>query len=204
MTIFQKRLKVLRTERSLTQGELGKVMNLSTSGISNYENGYSTPDFEMLKKLADYFEVSVDYLMGASNMRQSPEGVTRIGVVGKIEAGIPMEAIQEYIDWEEIPESLAKTGEFFALQIQGHSMEPKMSPGDVVIVRRQECVENGEIAIVMVNGNDATIKRVKYTDSGIMLIPSNPTYEPIFYTPEQVEELPVKILGKVVELRAKF
>ena len=188
----------------MTQEELGKAMNLSKSSISNYETGFNTPDINMVRTLADYFHVSIDFLAGESNFKKYPSEVTRIGVIGKIEAGIPMEAIQEYIDWEEIPESLANTGEFFALQIQGHSMEPKMSPGDVVIVRRQEYVENGEIAIVMVNGNDATIKRVKYTDSGIMLIPSNPTYEPIFYTPEQVEELPVKILGKVVELRAKF
>lgn len=204
MNKFGKRLKMLRTERRMTQEELGKAMNLSKSSISNYETGFNTPDINMVRTLADYFNVSIDFLAGESNFKKYPSEVTRIGVIGKIEAGIPMEAIQEYIDWEEIPESLANTGEFFALQIQGHSMEPKMSPGDVVIVRKQEYVENGEIAIVMVNGNDATIKRVRCTDSGIMLIPSNPTYEPIFYTPEQVEELPVKILGKVVELRAKF
>ena len=83
-------------------------------------------------------------------------------------------------------------------------MEPKISEGDVVIVRKQPDVESGEIAIVLVNGDEATIKKVQKFNGGINLIPSNSAYDVMTYTNEQIEKLPVRILGKVVELRAKF
>ena len=105
---------------------------------------------------------------------------------------------------EEISEDMARQGEFFALQIKGDSMEPKISDGDVVIVRKQPDVESGEIAIVLVNGDEATIKKVQKFTGGINLVPSNPVYEVKTFTNEQIEALPVQILGKVVELRAKF
>ena len=83
-------------------------------------------------------------------------------------------------------------------------MEPKISDGDVVIVRRQPDVDSGDIAVVLVNGNDATVKRIKKSPQGVTLIPSNPAYEPMYYSNEEIESLPVTILGKVVELRAKL
>ena len=83
-------------------------------------------------------------------------------------------------------------------------MEPKISEGDVVIVRKQEAVENGELAVVLVNGNDATVKRFYMNESGVTLISSNPTYPPFIYSKKEVAELPVCVIGKVVELRAKF
>lgn len=95
-------------------------------------------------------------------------------------------------------------GEYFALQIRGNSMEPKFSAGDVVIVRKQSDVNSGDIAVVLVNGDDATIKKIKKRPDGVMLIPNNPEFEPMFYSNQEIEELPVVVLGKVVELRAKF
>ncbi|HHY70468.1 MAG TPA: helix-turn-helix domain-containing protein [Thermoanaerobacterales bacterium] len=188
----------------MTQSEVASRIHVGKTSISHYENGLTVPDVNALSILADLYGVSLDYITGKSNIRSSAEKARRIGVIGRIEAGIPIEAIEDFIDWEDIPESMANTGEFFALQVEGHSMEPKMSPGDVLIVRRQCKVENGEIAIVMVNGDDATVKKVKYNDKGIMLTPTNPLYEPFFFSVEEVEELPVTILGKVVELRAKL
>ena len=94
--------------------------------------------------------------------------------------------------------------EYFALQVKGSSMEPRMRNGDVVIVRKQSDVSHDDTAIVLVNGNEATIKRVLKSEAGIMLAPNNPAYEPKFYSNKEIEELPVVILGKVVELRAKF
>ena len=134
--------------------------------------------------------------------RDTPNTV--IPVLGKVVAGIPLDAIEDIIDYEEIPLSMAKSGEFFALQIKGDSMEPKFSEGDVVIVRKQDDVDSGSIAIILVNGNEATIKRVKKFDGGINLVPTNPAYDVLTYTNEQIENLPVRIIGKVVELRAKF
>ena len=129
---------------------------------------------------------------------------TRIPVLGKVIAGIPLDAVEEIIDYEEIPIEMAKNGEYFALQIKGDSMEPKFSAGDVVIVRKQEDVDNGDIAIVLVNGNEATVKKIRKFDGGINLIPTNSNYDVLTYTNAQIEQLPVRIIGKVVELRAKF
>ena len=99
---------------------------------------------------------------------------------------------------------MARTGEFFGLKIKGHSMEPRICDGDVVIVRQQSDVEDGDIAIVLVNGDEGTCKRIKRYQDSLALLPLNPTYEPMVYTKKQVADLPVKIIGKVVELRGKF
>ena len=127
-----------------------------------------------------------------------------INVLGRVAAGIPINAITEIIDTEEISEDMAKTGDFFALQIKGDSMEPRIYDGDVVIVRQQEDADSGDIVIAMVNGYDATCKRlVKYATS-IALVSLNSKYEPMMFTMEEVESKPVRIIGKVVELRGKF
>lgn len=196
--MFSDKLKELRQARGITQKQLAEWSGLGRSQISNYENGLRTPDWETQEILADFFNVRLDYLMD----RDTPN--TRIPVLGKVIAGIPLDAVEEIIDYEEIPIEMAKNGEYFALQIKGDSMEPKFSAGDVVIVRKQEDVDNGDIAIVLVNGNEATIKKIRKFDGGINLIPTNSNYDVITYTNAQIEQLPVRIIGKVVELRAKF
>lgn len=129
----------------------------------------------------------------------------RIPILGKVVAGIPVEAITDIEDWEEIPQSMAKTGEYFALKIAGKSMEPRMMDGDVVIVRRQPDVDSGDIAVVLVNGNDATVKQISKSDAGLTLIGWNPSvYTPRTYNKKECKELPVTILGKVVEIRGKL
>ena len=128
----------------------------------------------------------------------------KIPVLGDVAAGIPIEAVENIVDYEEIDQAMAANGEHFGLRLKGDSMEPRMREGDVVIVRKQEDVENGDVAVVLVNGDSATVKRVKKGPSGISLIPNNPAYDPMFYTNDEIISLPVRILGKVVELRAKF
>ena len=99
---------------------------------------------------------------------------------------------------------MAKDGEFFGLQIKGDSMEPRICEGDVVIVRKQDDAESGDLVIAMINGDEATCKRLmKYSD-GIRLMPSNPTYEPLYFSDKEIEEKPVKIIGRVVENRQKY
>ena len=124
--------------------------------------------------------------------------------MGTVQAGLPSTAAENIIDYEEIDEALASTGEFFALQVRGDSMEPKFSQGDVVIVRKQDDADSGDIVVALVNGDEATIKRLKKRPEGILLIANNPTYEPMFFSNREIRELPVRVIGKVVELRAKF
>lgn len=201
--MFNERLKTLRIQRKMTQSELAKKIYISQPAYSKYEVGTASPNPETLSKIADALDVSVDYLLGSDSQPARP-GYIRIPVLGRVAAGIPIDAIEEVIDWEDISAEAAGDGEYFGLQIKGHSMEPKISDGDVVIVRHQPDVDSGDIAVVLVNGDDATVKRIKKSPQGVTLIPSNPAYEPMYYSNEEIESLPVQILGRVVELRAKF
>lgn len=220
MPKFNERLKVLRTERDLSQQALANMIKISKSSINMYERGEREPSLEMLENLADFFNVDLDYLLGKSEHRnknawlfeQSLSDVeftpkskgVKIPVLGNVAAGVPLGAVTDILDYEEISEDMAKTGEFFALRIKGDSMEPKISDGDVVVVRQQQNVESGQIAIVLVNGDDATCKKFIKHDTGISLVSLNPSFPPMFYTADEVEKKPVRIIGRVVELRAKF
>lgn len=204
-----KRIKHLREKKGYTQAEFGKLLGLSDKAVSTWENDTKTPRMSTLHKMAEIFCVSTSYLVGEREPKNN-KGAVKIPVLGNVAAGTPITAVEEYIDiadsdtWEEIPEALANTGEFFALRINGDSMEPKMSIGDIVIVRQQPDINSGEIGIVMVGDGEATCKKIKKRPDGIMLISTNPKYEPMYFNNEQIEELPISIIGKVIELRAKF
>lgn len=130
----------------------------------------------------------------------------RIPVLGSIPAGIPVELIQDIIDYEDISEEMLKGGkEYFALKVKGTSMWPKYLDGDTIIVLKQDDCESGQDAIVMVNGNDGTFKRVIKKETGITLEPINQQeYNSVSYSNEDIEKLPIKILGVVKEIRRKI
>lgn len=195
------RLRELRKAHRMTQTEVAKIVGIGQSGYSFWESGRSKIDDASLQKLANYYSVTVDYLLGADvNM---PTGV-RIPVLGNVAAGIPIEAITDIVDYEEIDAALAATGDFFGLRIKEGSMEPRMREGDVVIVRKQDTAETGDTVVVLVNGDSATVKKIKIAPEGITLVPNNPTYDIQFYSAADVERLPVRVIGRVVELRAKY
>ena len=196
-------IKYYRIKAGLTQEELGKKLGLQKSAIAKYESGrVENIKRSVLDKMADVLGCSPLDLLGIDAPAPHP---VRIPVYGRVAAGIPMEAIQEIIDWEEIASAMASDGEYFALQIHGDSMEPKISNGDVVIVRKQETADDGDLVIALVNGNDAVCKRLKKYDNGTLaLISTNPAYDPMYFTKGEIDNTPVRILGKVKELRAKF
>lgn len=199
------RITKLRKERNLQQKEVAEAIGMNRIILNRIELGKRPLRDDEAVALADFFHVTTDYLLkGVTPPSNSKKGV-RIPVLGRVVAGIPIEAVEEILDYEEITPELAATGDFFALQVKGDSMLPKLEEGDVVIVKKQADVETGEIAIVLVNGDEATIKQVKKVDGGIMLYGFNPdVYEPHFYSNQQIEELPVRILGKVIESRRSW
>lgn len=215
---FNTVLRELRKKKQLTQAELAKLTGLTVSAISMYENGNREPNFETLEVFADFFNVDMNFLL--DKKRASPAApqdapaplssdrrkIARIPVLGRVAAGIPIEAIENIEDYEERYISvLEDPHDYFALRIVGHSMEPRIWDGDVVIVHKQDDVDSGQIAVVLVNGDDATVKQLKKSSSGITLIGLNPTvYSPHFYTADEVISLPVRILGLVVEVRGKI
>lgn len=202
--MFGERIKELRKRYKMTQKQLAEKLFIDQTAVSYWESGKTKPDFEKQQLLADLFNVSVDYLLGRDTVQTNRQKGIMVPVLGKVVAGIPLDAVEEILDYEEISKDMAKQGEHFALQIKGNSMEPKFSEGDVVIVRKQPDVDTGDIAVVLVNGNEATVKKIKKRPDGVMLVPTNPEYEVMFYNNAEIQSLPVTILGKVVELRAKF
>ena len=208
---FRTRLKQLRNEKKINQRELANFLKVAPSTISMYESGQREPNFEVLESLADFFNVDLNYLLGKSDKttklmlenEQKPQGL-KIPVLGTVAAGIPISAVEDILDYEEVPQSWENQGEFFGLRIKGDSMEPRMESGDVVIVKQQSDANSGDTVIALVNGDDATCKRLEKTENGIMLVSTNPKYPPMFYSNEEIITKPVVILGKVVELRQKY
>jgi len=187
-------------------------IKFSKSHLSQYVNGKSNPDNEKIFLLSKVFGVTEAWLLGYNVPRyerientgpQTPQGL-KIPVLGTVAAGIPISAVEEILDYEEVPQSWKNQGEFFGLRIKGDSMKPDINDGDTVIVRQQSTANNGDVVIALVNGDDATCKKFEKLDNGIMLISNNSEYSPMYFSNEEVVTKPVVILGRVVELRRKF
>ena len=195
-------IKMLRTRSGYTQEQLGKLIGVQRAAVQKWECGsVCNLRHETINRLSEIFNVSPSTFFEVEN--EAVQSVS-IPVLGYVRAGQPIEAVEEIISYEEIGSHMYRQGEYFALAVKGDSMEPKISEGDVVIVRRQQSVENGEYAVVLVGNNDATVKKFYKLDNGVKLLSTNPLYDPFFFTAEEVNSLPVEVIGKVVELRAKF
>lgn len=200
------KLEELRKAKGITMKETALQLGMPYTTYVSYEKGQREPNSDVLIKFADFYDTTVDFILGVEKDIDIPAATTgvMIPVLGYVRAGVPMTAVENIVDYEEISKDDAAKGEHFGLVVKGDSMEPRFAEGDVVIVRKQETVENGEIAVVLVNGDDATVKKFYRSDNGIKLVSTNPTYDPFFFTPDEVNSLPVQVIGRVVELRAKF
>lgn len=212
MNIFGTRLKELRKSKGYGQKELGALIGVSDSSIRKYESGDRTPSPDAIRILANHLEVTTDYLLGQSSPSShttSPTapsaGMVKIPILGTVIAGYPRYAEENIIGYEDISEEQAKTGEYFCLKVTGTSMLPRFEEGDLLIIKVQDYIENGDIGIVLVDGDNATVKVVHESPVGITLLAYNTAvYQPTTYTREQIETLPVKVIGKVVGLRRDF
>lgn len=204
------RIRTALEVRGMKQADLVEKTKIGKSSISTYLSGAYEPKQKNIYRIASALNVDEAWLMGfdvqmdRKNISIETSKGIKIPVLGKVPAGVPIEAVEDIIDYEEIPEELAKDGEFFGLQIKGDSMEPRICEGDVVIVRKQDDAETGDLVVAMINGNEATCKRLMKYKDGIRLVPNNPSYEPLYYSNKEIEEKPVKIIGKVVENRQKY
>lgn len=198
----------LRKERNLTPNYVERQIGLPYGYMDSF-NELSTRE---VYKLAILLNTTYEYLMGLTDDPRVPDndrtGV-KIKVFGEVAAGIPIQQIDNFDpddtdSWEEINRKTAKSGTYFALRIKGQSMSPEIRDGAVVIVRKQDTIESGELAVVAINGDTATCKKVVLDKNGMYLMPINPVFPPLFFSVEQVKSLPVRILGKVVEARNKY
>jgi repressor LexA len=200
--IFMEIAKLIRERRlelGLTMKQLGQKAGASESAVSRWEAG-ETDNMKRtnIVKVADALHISPLAFLGYDI---SDKKTVKIPIVGHVVAGTPIFAQENIEGMVEINERDSK-GVMFALKVIGHSMEPRIQEGDLLIIHKQDDVESGDIAIVLINGDEATVKQVKKQADGIMLIGFNQdVYEPHFYSNKQIEQLPIRIMGKVVESR---
>lgn len=210
-------LKHLRMLNKKTQEEVGEICNKTNTAVSNWEKGIREPDAVDLFTLSNFFNVSIDDLMAKDLRFDNAEIIditsdtVQIPVLGTIKAGIAIEAQEDVIEYVDIPKEWTKGNkQYYGLQISGDSMFPKYQEKDIVIFLQTNDYEsaNKKDCAVMVNGFDATFKNITITDGGITLVPLNinnsDNYQPTFYSKEQIEQLPVKIIGVAVEKRTRL
>ena len=216
---FSNRLFKLIKENDMDINIIANKLGLkSKSTIYRYMNGHMAPKVTTVKYLAEFFNVNPVWLMGydvpmqkQTRINNNIQGIDKstekgavVFVYGTIPAGTPIECIEDIIDTEEISIDMLKGGkEYFGLRVKGNSMEPEYLNGDTLILLKQDDCENGDDCVVMVNGQEGTFKRVFKNKNGIILQPLNNAYTPISYTNKEIEELPVRILGVVEEIRRK-
>ena len=201
--IMAKNIRHYLEINNITQTDICTALGFKPATFSDWVNAKTYPRIDKIELMSNYFGISKSDLVENHSSR-SIAGV-RIPVLGEIVAGIPIDAYQEILDYEEIPAALASQGEFFALKVKGDSMSPRIADGDVVICKQQSDIESGDIAVVTINGDTATLKKVVKHSTGITLVALNTAvFQPTFFTNEEVISLPVTIQGKVIELRAKF
>ena len=203
------RIKELRKSKKLTMSELGELVGgLAQSTISLYESGKRQPDQATLIKIADFFGVTVDYLLGREPSEddkriQSIGGFTvpdkyLIPVVGQVVAGKPVESPENIEGYVYIEHKNAQ--DYFALRVSGDSMiNAGIVHGALLIVHKQNTANNGDIIVASVDG-ESTVKRYKENASAVFLMPENSAYNPILIT----EKTAFYIFGKVVEVRVSL
>lgn len=200
-----KRIKESREKIGLSQTELAEKIGVSKQNLYKYETGIITNvPSDKIEAIAAVCKVSPSFIMGWSDDSKPKRRYVSVPILAYVAAGIPIEAVTDILDYEEIPDELARGGEYFGLRIKGDSMEPEIMNGDYIIVRKQEDAENGETVVVLINGNEGTCKKIQKGQNSLVLVSNNREYAPMIYTREEVENLPVRIAGKVVEIRRKL
>lgn len=203
---FSKRLKFLRNEKNISQEELAKLLNISRTSITNYELGRNEASTQVLDKLSEIFNCSIDYLLGKSDTRNATSNLDDLNkkfymcpVYGQISAGQPNwaeECIEGRLPLDPDLMGIVNTEEHFFLRVNGESMNKVVRNGAFALIHKQDVVEDGEIAVVLVNGYDATLK--KFTRQGDMIILEPESNDDSFKTQVYDKNTPIKILGKYV------
>ena len=202
--IFSENLRHYVAQSGMQQNEIAKALGFNQKTFNGWCKGISIPTAGKVQALADYFRIRKTDLLDRRPTTAETITAIRIPVLGRVAAGVPLNAIEEIIDYEEISEEEAGDGEYFGLRIRGNSMEPRIKDGDVVIVRRQDTASDGDIVIALVNGDDAVCKKYMHKGNYVTLLSTNPAYDPMYFSQTEIDAVPVRIIGKVVELRAKM
>ena len=212
---FSERLFKLVKENNTDINMLARILGIkSKSTIYRYMNGEMSPKITTIKYLAEYFNVNEIWLMGydvpmerqkvESNVFPTTDIPKKVPIVGKISAGLPILAAENIEGYEFAPSSQIKEGfTYFYLRVQGDSMNLKFNEGDIVLIQRQDTLENNEIGAILVGGDDATVKKYKFENGLVILEPmsTNPENTVQIYNPKKIN---IQIIGKVISYQGKI
>lgn len=201
--VFARNLKRQTDLAGENQLEIAEFLGISKTAVNSYFLGNKMPRMDRIKKLAEHFGCNVSDLIDDKTVEDQITAVA-IPVLGTVPAGVPIEAIQDILGYEEIPKIMADTGEFFCLRVEGNSMYPLLYSGETIVIRKQEAADNGDIVVALVDNNDTTVKRLKKVSDGIILEAENPEYNSLYFNEKQIRNEKVKIIGKAVESRKKL
>lgn len=208
---FSNRLQKALDCSNMKQVDLVEKTGLDKTLINKYLAGIMKAKQDKLTILANALNVNEVWLMGYDipmnrNIKLDKLGnpVVEIPVLGTVKAGYDYLAQENWIGTVDIDKKLAESGELFALKVHGNSMFPTLMEDDIVIIKKQDDFENGDIVVAIINGDEATIKKGKKTDTSILLQPLNNDYEPLIFTYDEMKSIPVTIIGVVKQLKREF
>ena len=191
------------------QNDLIKLLDIDKSTISTWVNGTRLPRMDKIEMLANFFNIEKSDLIEDKQKNDIDElgnPVISIPLLGSVKAGYNHLAQETWLGTIKVDTSFITNNkeEYFALEVKGDSMSPFFMEGDIVIVHKQNDCETNQFAVVIINGDEGTLKMVKKTDFGIILQPMNSAYQSIVYTKEEIEKLPVQIAGIVIKSERIF
>ena len=197
-SVFERLLKMNNT----TVYRVSKATGISASTFTDWKNGRSAPKADKLKLLADHFGVSLDYLFGENSARPTPDS-KQIPIIGEIRAGSPIITEETLLGYEYA--EVGETEDYFYLQVRGDSMKNiGMLDGSLVLFRKQQYAEDGDIVACLVGGDSATVKRFKRVKKNVYLLPENEDYSPIRLSTDDFESGEARILGVACEIKIKL
>ena len=203
--IFSNNLKKWLSIRNKTQTDIVETFDISPSTVSDWCNAKKFPRIDKIEMLANFLNIYKSDLIeehGRTDMFGNP--VVNIPILGIVKAGYDYLAQENWIGTIDIDKKLADSGEFFALKVHGDSMFPVLIESDIVIIKKQNDFENGDLVVAIVNGDEATIKKGRKNDNSILLQPLNTNYEPLIFTYDEMKTIPVTIVGIVKQLKREF
>lgn len=214
--IFAKNLNYYMKINKKTRPDVCRDLDIPYSTFTDWCNANIYPRIDKIEMLANYFDIKksdlvedkdklYEQLKNIGTMYVSNTEMVKIPVLGVVKAGYDYLAQENWIGTIDVEKNIVNDGsEYFALKVVGDSMSPVLIENDIVIIKKQNDFENGDIVVAVVNGNEATIKKGKKTDSSITLQPLNPSYDPLVFTYDEVKSIPVTIVGIVKQLKREF
>lgn len=206
--IFAKNLQYYMILNKKTRNDVCRDLEIPYSTFTDWYNANIYPRIDKIQLLANYFGIQKsDLVEDKEKLKTDLIGnpVSPIPLLGTVKAGYNYLAQENWIGTIDVETSLVGSGEdYFALKVKGDSMAPTFLENDIVIIKKQNDCENNEYAVVIINGDEGTLKKVKKTDDGIVLQPLNPAYGPVMYTKDEIEKIPIIIVGVVKQLKREF